>query len=251
MIKPILTATSLLISGIAFADVPNTFEAGSVIKASEMNENFTSIDSKVEALDSRTENVSDLEVKVANLEGQVETLQSLVNSVAETASTDVEFVGYTAAEVFGSIGLQAGRTSCSNIYPGSQICSEDNIRNLNNWSSFTSGYPLFLMLLGEGEGSDANLCYDYSSRSGSVSFGYIEEGKLFFGSPSYRTQNSIRPDTQSNVYNWIISYLPETLDGGNMSKPENENSYYLFTNYEPDVARFNNCNTSLPAACCK
>ena len=92
MIKLILTATILLISGIAFADVPNTFQAGEAIKASEMNENFTSIDSKVDALDSRTQNVSELETKVANLEGQVETLQLLVNSVAETASTDVEFV---------------------------------------------------------------------------------------------------------------------------------------------------------------
>lgn len=244
--KSIFIATFFLISGIAFADVPNTFEAGSAIKASEMNENFTSIDSKVDALDSRTQNVSELETKVANLEGQVETLQSLVNSVAETASTDVEFMGYTAPMIFGAVGLQEGRSACPNLYPDSKVCSVENVRNFNDWSSFTLDNPLFLVLTEDGQGSDSNLCNDYSGRSGGASMAIIEEGKLFLKREQSYGYTSF---TEGNIsaWSWVASNL--TLDNsGNNYEPELENTYY---DYYSGTRRFYSCNVSMPAACCK
>ena len=100
MIKSILTATTLLISGVAFADVPNTFEAGSAIKASEMNENFTSINNDVNTisddisdLDSKTANYSDLETDVASLKAKVELLETLLASDDSIATA--EFVGFS------------------------------------------------------------------------------------------------------------------------------------------------------------
>ena len=241
--KSIFIAIFFLISGIAFADVPNTFEAGSAIKASEMNENFTSIDSKVDALDSRTQNVSELETKVANLEGQVETLQLLVNSVAETASTDVEFMGYTAPMVFGAVGLQEGRSACPNLYPDSKVCSEDAIKSINDWSNFFYEDSFFLTLGSDGSGIYKNLCSDYSSRGGDVSGFYLENSKLFSVSngPVFQLYKDDAPQTTA----WFLSSFVAGLFPSLADYDENKIAEDIVS------IRFYACNLELTAACCK
>lgn len=248
--KSIFIATIFLISGIAFADVPNTFEAGSAIKASEMNENFTSIDSKVETLASRTENVSDLEVKVANLEGQVETLQSLVNSVAETASTDVEFVGFTDPAIFGSLGIKVGRSMCPNLYPGSHICTTGDLQTLVNWSNFIAPSPV---IIGhdQTESDSGGPCRNFvsaSSTSNNTIAIIIEAGDNVI----------IRSNTDVNgLYayaqwpisqSWLINNSTSLGAINNFDFPNSLDYYLNDTNNDP---RFSICNTTVPAACCK
>ena len=126
MIKLILTATILLISGIAFADVPNTFEAGSAIKASEMNENFTSIDNEVSAVAEDTTghatSISDLESEVAMLKGQLESLQS-------SSGSPVVFQGFSVGLVDGSEGYIALQNVCSLTFPDSKVCTTSEFIN--------------------------------------------------------------------------------------------------------------------------
>lgn len=227
-----------LLSMHSFADVPNTFQAGEAIKASDMNENFTAIDSEIKALDTRTENISDLETKVANLEGQLETLQSLVNSVAETASDEVKFVGYSSPEVFGEIGLQAGRSACPNAYPGSQICSVETLRNTDDWTLFTTDKTLFLVLTSDGTGSYANLCGDYSSQRDGVSYGQIVDGKLYLrnNSSSNMTFSSNDPhDTD------VIGFIQNAFSA---------NTYRVDIYSNKIDYNFYFCSVPLSAACC-
>ena len=136
MIKSILTATTLLISGIAFADVPNTFEAGSAIKASEMNENFTSIDNDINTnsddisdLDSKTANYSDLETDVASLKAKVELLETLLAS--DDSFATAEFVGVSSTLTKGNAGgLNAMNQICNIDYSDSRMCTTKDISSL-------------------------------------------------------------------------------------------------------------------------
>ena len=246
--KSIFIAIFFLISGIAFADVPNTFEAGSAIKASEMNENFTSIDSKVDALDSRTENVSELETKVANLEGQVETLQSLVNSVADTASTDVEFVGFTDPAIFGSLGIKVGRSMCPNLYPGSHICTTGDLQTLVNWSGFIAPSPVIIghdQTISDSGGPCSNFTSASSDSNNTIAMMIEASDNVIIhrGSSSGAYAYSKWPISQS----WLINNSSST--GSSVNDHNYPNSlYYQYSTSQP---RFSVCNTTVPAACCK
>ena len=149
MIKSIVTATTLLISGVAFADVPNTFEAGSAIKASEMNENFTSINNDVNTisddisdLDSKTANYSDLETDVASLKAKVELLETLLASDDSIATA--EFVGFSEDTKGNVGGLNGMNQICDNAFPESRMCTTKDI--------FANGFPAIPVNMGSTNG---------------------------------------------------------------------------------------------------
>lgn len=101
---------AVLLSANVFADnIPNTFEAGEAIKASEMNENFV------------------------DLQNQIDVLKAQVDSYSQSEDEDVKaFVGLTLAVTSGSAGSLYGiNQMCSIEYPESSMCNSDDLKGIN------------------------------------------------------------------------------------------------------------------------
>ena len=106
-IKLGLFVSSLLFSSLIFADIPNTFEAGSAIKASEMNENFV------------------------DLQNQIDVLKAQVEA-SDNSDSKNEFVGFTLARTNGDAGgLYGLNKMCSDEYAGAKACKSGSISEIN------------------------------------------------------------------------------------------------------------------------
>ena len=253
--KRILSILTLLIGGLAFADVPNTFQAGEAIKASEMNENFTAIDSDVTAVsnDSATHEaaIDELESKVSTLEGQVEALQSIVSSVSEAASTDIEFAGLSDPAVFGAIGYKAGQSVCQAKYDGSRICTGLELQQVTDWSNFTLDAGLFIAHYRAGlADNNPNVCNNFSDRSAKfIDVGIVESNEtVFFESSSGSDGLWFYDYSYPAVFSWIINNFPQH-ESAEVSKVSSVNAHHL----HPSGAgvKVSPCNIAIPAACCK
>ena len=229
-----LIASLIILSPNIFAhDLPNTFEAGQPIVASEVNENFAEIESELD-----------------NLTSQVETLQSTITNVAENVSTEIEFVGFSTEALFGKIGLKAGRSMCSNAFPGSHICSVDELDNLKNWSSFNIVSPFILAMDSESPNPCGRYNSTYSSNSG---YGYMKTPDNLRVSKTSESSFYISMPSDSPSGTWVINNT-SNIDSCNgnqcVSYDSNENTH-AFTSSNNESIAISVCNVSLPAACCK
>ena len=202
--------------------MPNTFEAGEAIKASEMNENFIALDSKVEGI------------------------QSALDIISNAISTNAEFVGFTNPAIFGSLGVKLGRSMCPNLYPGSHICTISELENTNDWTGFDIASPFVLTI---GDSDSPNPCNNFSSRDSDAGYGFtngdyvvIKNGE--YERDSYYQSISIGSGTTSG--GWLINNTTPSTNRL-MNTQSTENSSYQ---WGASVA-FYVCNISIPAVCCK
>lgn len=99
---------AVLLSANVFADnIPNTFEAGEAIKASEMNENFV------------------------DLQNQIDVLKAQVEA-SDNSDSKNEFVGFTLARTNGDAGgLYGLNKMCSDEYTGAKVCKSGSVSEIN------------------------------------------------------------------------------------------------------------------------
>ena len=220
MIKIIFITTTLLINGIANADVPNTFEAGEAIKASEMNENFIALDSKVEGI------------------------QSAFDIISNSVSTNAEFVGFTNPAIFGSLGVKLGRSMCPNLYPGSHICTISELENTNDWTGFDIASPFVLTI---GDSNHPNPCNNFSNRNSDAGYGYTNGDYVAIsdGSRERDSYQRISIDSFTTSGGWLINNTTPSTGFVNTQSTENSSVQAGTRVY------FSVCNISIPAVCCK
>lgn len=227
------TALLVFSSAIVAHELPNTFEAGQPIVASEVNENFTQIESELE-----------------NLTSQVETLQSTVTNVTENVSTEIEFVGFSSEALFGKIGLKAGRSMCPNAFPGSHICSVDELDNLNDWSSFNIVSPFILAK----DSESPNPCGRYNSTLSSNSgYGYMKTPDNLKVNKLQDSSYYISMPSDSLSGTWVInntSNIDSCYGNQCVSSDSNENTH-AFNGSNNENVVISICNVSVPAACCE
>jgi hypothetical protein len=105
MNKIIITLSALFSITAVAQDVPNTFQPGSPIVASEVNENFQSLKNRIDVLEAQ-----------------------LAEQQAE--DTPREFVGITTATTTGAAGGRPGiNQMCAAEFPDAGICRYSEIRN--------------------------------------------------------------------------------------------------------------------------
>ena len=128
----------LFLPSVVVADVPNTFQSGEAIKASEMNENFTDLQYQVDLLKSDVES-NRLQVDVnSEMSERIDALQaSLLQIQSQSQGGERVFVGLTLEATNGDgtfihdgqtyIGLRSMHKRCDVEYSGSRQCSWDEI----------------------------------------------------------------------------------------------------------------------------
>ena len=169
--KFIVLVSVLFLSLTANADdVPNTFQAGEPIVASDVNENFT------------------------DLQNQINVLKAQLYSQNST-ETPREFVGITASSTTGNIGGYFNANQmCNEAHPGSVMCTSDEIRNAD---PALIGEPVWIdpVIINATGNSQQGFIYSYEfgyysykhtncgdwSKAGSNDTGtFIEEGSRSF-----------------------------------------------------------------------
>ena len=102
-----LTFVALLSANVFADNIPNTFEAGEAIKASEMNENFV------------------------DLQNQIDVLKAQVEA-GDNSDSKNEFVGFTLARTNGDAGgLYGLNKMCSDEYSGAKACKSGSVSEIN------------------------------------------------------------------------------------------------------------------------
>ena len=109
MIKIILTISLIFSSAIVAHELPNTFEAGQPIVASEVNENF-----------------ADLKSEITGIKNQL-----------ENKNTDAlpQYVGNSSSVSSGGAGIRFLTGLCESTYSGSRICSTEEYIKTKNFPS--------------------------------------------------------------------------------------------------------------------
>ena len=96
----------LLYCGTALSSdltIPNTFSSGATTSASQMNANFTAVESAVDDNHSR-----------------ISVLEAMVNPV---------FQGFSSTSVDGSAGTRSMKSACNSSFSGSKICTTKEFLN--------------------------------------------------------------------------------------------------------------------------
>ena len=224
MKKIILTSLIIFSPSIFAHDLPNTFEAGQPIVASEVNENF------------------------ADIESEITEIKSIIESGAASINGSVEFSGFTEPAIFGTLGLKVGRSMCPTLYPGSRICSVSDIESIDDWENFSITSPFVLV-----SPEQINPCSSFSSREApGTSVGFVDIND-FVG---YRTAqqgnnqhyNSAPDSSLSGI--WLSENTQPIVNLGNnyyeLGYTSRENQHLPESNMG-----FSSCNVTIPAACCK
>ena len=111
-----ITKLISILSALAFSNmalgqqVPNTFQPGNPIVASEVNANFDA-----------------LEAEIAVLKAQVETLQSTSGNALP------QYVGVSSGTIDGAQGIRAMTELCHADYPGSRMCTVEEYVKTSNF----------------------------------------------------------------------------------------------------------------------
>ncbi|MDB4431070.1 hypothetical protein N9137_01620 [Pseudomonadales bacterium] len=117
-----ITKLISILSALAFSNmalgqqVPNTFQPGNPIVASEVNANFDA-----------------LEAEIAVLKAQVETLQSTSGNALP------QYVGVSSGTIDGGQGIRAMTELCHADYPGSRMCMTEEYVKTSNFPTAEAG----------------------------------------------------------------------------------------------------------------
>jgi len=218
--KKIILTVSLFFSSTAMAhDLPNTFEAGEPIVASEINANFESISSKLDVINS---------------------------SLDKKNSKVVEIVGLTDPTIWGSVNFTNGINMCPNKYPGSRICSGYDLREAATIPTLDPSVPIIFIEEYPRSNIDQNSCNDFKSTRENAKYHLIidNNGNLNMTRGLEATEDNIEP----NVLAWIKN-LTQVNSGTALE--QSENSYWPYSSNNISQIRVYTCAISIPALCCK
>ena len=219
--KKIILTTSLIFStAIVAHDLPNIFEAGEPIVASEVNENFAEIETEL---------------------NQIKTQLEAIIAVSESANNSPKFMGFTSPAMLSELGLQAGREICPSSFEGSNICKPSDFQNLNDWSNFQYSSPLFLL----NSDSEVNPCSTFSSSGGKASIGAVSYNKLKINTSSTPSRIFIGGE---DVGDWLANNKTAHNRSDTLHYTEGRDKYFPQDSINSVLAA---CHISLPIACCK
>ena len=225
MNKVIILITFLFLSPSILAhDLPNTFEAGDPIVASEVNENFENINSK---------------------------LNTLEQTIAEQnfnsgTSTKLSVVGLSEPKRWGTLSYTEGVSVCHNSYPDSQICTMPDLRKMREFPLLSPAIPIALVRQTQSNTGDANYpCYNFKSFIDSFALRIFITASGEFKVNHYTGGNTQTHEYPSNVLSWILSKT-EVNSKSELNELNNNEKYWR----SGDYLFLNECNTTLPALCC-
>jgi len=233
--KKIILTTLIILSPSIFAhNLPNTFEAGQPIVASEVNENF------------------------AELKSEINELKSQMETIAAATNDKTEIVGLSDAAIWGNLGLVEGRAMCPSKFPGSKICLLSEIYTSDAYPTLSTNYP-FAIIANDSyniESSDIyfrrNICSNFNQNSSNPNNSLLlidENGiidsdnrRYWYG---YFPINNVNP-----VKEWMINNLTQANSSGEADGLAD--SYY----FEPHGSQghyvyMSECAITVPAICCK
>ena len=223
MNKIIITLSALISITAVAQDVPNTFQPGSPIVASEVNENFQSLKNRIDVLEAQ--------------------LQTIIDVVGSANSDAPQIVGFTERAVFGGLGLIAGKSMCQSVDVDSHVCSLEELTQASSYSALSNADAMVLY----NASVDKNLCSNFS-QPGSDAGVFISEvpERLI---PVNRFGNISVTDNSSSaaLIKSISSFHYDTCSSSGLTEPAQLNRY----NTCGTQILFTPCNTALQAACCK
>lgn len=225
MIKFILITLIIFSSSIFAHDLPNTFEAGDPIVASEVNENFENINSKLNTL----------EQKIAD------------QNFNSGTSTKLSVVGLSEPKRWGTLSYTEGVSVCHNSYPDSKICTMPDLRKMREFPALSPTIPIALVSPQVSYTGDQSYpCHNFTSHSGNFA------SRIFItDSGEFKANHNSPGNTQmyklpSNVMSWILSKT-EVNSQSELNEMNNNEKYWRYGDY----LLINECNTTLPALCCR
>ena len=174
-----ITKLISILSALAFSNmalgqqVPNTFQPGNPIVASEVNANFDA-----------------LEAEIAVLKAQVETLQS------SSGNALPQYVGVSSGTIDGGQGIRAMTELCHADYPGSRMCMTEEYVKTSNFPTAEAGASAWInpsQLVADSDGWTDNYTgiflntpYKLNCRAwGSSSSGWHESGTKVLAGGSF------------------------------------------------------------------
>jgi len=107
MLKIVITTALLTLSTVIEAGdltIPNSFSAGNTTSASDVNQNFTVIETAVNDNDARLDAI-------------------------EAGSTKVVFLGFSAGSEVGDQGLRRLQAACDASFSGAKMCNSEEFAN--------------------------------------------------------------------------------------------------------------------------
>lgn len=160
--KNIFWLNLLFISHLCIADVPNTFTAGMPASASDVNENFSSLDNRLSdqeaihenlgnSIDDVSNDLSNLNNKIDDLEHQIADIQySESESESETDSESDNAIFNYPANTLHTIAEELTYTPNESITPGTQLLIGNSgykiyrfpVKSLANDSLYAVSFPV-------------------------------------------------------------------------------------------------------------
>lgn len=130
--RNLLIIIGILISGHAVSagtPVANQFTAGDPIVANDVNANFQELANRIDAN------------------------QTAISGVSSTSTK--QLVGFTTATTAGDVGIKALTEMCSTDFPGSRMCTSQEIVETTSFPTLLSGSSAYVrpVLMGTGTGS--------------------------------------------------------------------------------------------------
>ena len=224
MRKIILTTLIICSQSIFAHDLPNTFEAGQPIVASEVNENF-----------------SDLNNEINNIKSQIDSFND---------DNVLKVVGATEPKIFGGLGYTKGQNACSDKFSGSHMCTREDLHSATDVANLT---PNSLYIF---RNAEAPICNYYSTRDNTAVELMMSDGDGNLGGILGKTINIYNSHSQSHnerfipLVDWIENNLTPTDSHLDETK-STENKYTKNNHSDYTQWKIKICNTALPALCCK
>ena len=117
-----INAAILIFSHELYADELNSFTTGQTISASEINENFSQVSSRIDELSTQTD---------------------------EIFSNDIDYtptvMGLSDPKVFGQVSFNEGISACSVKYENSHICSFTDLNRAKKIPYLDNSIPAFII----------------------------------------------------------------------------------------------------------
>ena len=223
MNKIIITLSALFSITAVAQDVPNTFQPGSPIVASEVNENFQSVKSRIDVLEAQ--------------------LQTIIDVVGSANSGAPQIVGFTERAVFGGLGLSAGKSMCQSVDVDSHVCSLEELTQASSYSALSNADAMVLY----NASVDKNLCSNFSVFTSNAGVFIQEVPERLISANGNGVIGVTDNSSSAALIESISSFNIETCYGYDLGEPAQLNRY----NTCGTVIAFNPCNTALQAACCK
>lgn len=224
MKKIILTSLIIFSPSIFAHDLPNIFEAGEPIVASEVNENF------------------------AELKNEIKNLKSQIDSFND--DNELRIVGATEPLIFGGLGYTKGQNACSDKFSGSQMCTREDLHSATGVANLTPNSPYIF------RNAEAPICNYYSVRDNTAVEIMMSDGDGNLGgflSTGFSINTFIQPYEEIFIplKDWIENNLTPTES--NLDESESTENKYIKNTSSPNYTSWSikACNTDLPALCCK